>query len=348
MPGLELWGHTWRWASDDLALVSLVSSLVYLTWVLLLLVYSTDLDRTFLNSIAMFAVTVRGSIWEIKKRRWITMLLPMDWALWVIILATTIWGTFLLATEDPSCLRDRANFGMDLDPGRVVTVIVIYCWVVLGMQFIIWAVTYRVFPALDDSDDLARRKQHLDALMCGCLSSIVDGGEDDPLDAGAMEGQENSLEEALVDFIGKVNMTLSDLIASILLVAHHQSDQRRQRVEEMKCAAAAAEARDASGEQPATPAALRRSLRVSGAFLTPPGAANSLRQLQSGESHTYELVEAETMVEAAHYAKRSLQAPRHPGAPRRGPGGDVLEKEAILKYSRISEEDLVYVSQFNQ
>eukprot|EP00873_Tetraselmis_striata_P022307 jgi/Tetstr1/442571/TSEL_030668.t1 len=35
---------------------------------------------------------------------------------------------------------------------------------------------------------------------------------------------------------------------------------------------------------------------------------------------------------------------------RRGEGRavDVLEKEAILKYSRISEEDLVYVSQFNQ
>jgi hypothetical protein len=54
-----------------------------------------------------------------------------------------------------------------------------------------------------------------------------------------------------------------------------------------------------------TDAAERGEARSSDAFLTPPGVPHSLRLLSGRNAlvRQYEKVEAETIVEAAHYAK---------------------------------------------
>jgi hypothetical protein len=62
MPGLELWGHTWRWASDDLPFVSGLSALLYLTWVALLLVYRYEYCNSTHSAIARAASAEVGSL----------------------------------------------------------------------------------------------------------------------------------------------------------------------------------------------------------------------------------------------------------------------------------------------
>jgi hypothetical protein len=92
----------------------------------------------------------------------------MDWALWLVIFALTgkrlrlhsprtshrhqtpyldlelahpfflrldaVWGTQLIATQSPGCLSSRDDNSIHVDPSNIVTVIIIYCWVVLALQ----------------------------------------------------------------------------------------------------------------------------------------------------------------------------------------------------------------------
>ena len=116
MPGIELCGRQWRWASDDVTLFSLVIALLHLAWVIVLVVFVPDIAHSdtsscqsrkyvemlsalgclmflqFIVASVAFFVSLRGSIWETKKRSAVAYLVPCSWILELGVLAVTSAG----------------------------------------------------------------------------------------------------------------------------------------------------------------------------------------------------------------------------------------------------------------
>mmetsp|Transcript_1668 Transcript_1668/g.4797 ORF Transcript_1668/g.4797 Transcript_1668/m.4797 type:complete len:1023 (+) Transcript_1668:344-3412(+) len=393
MPGVVLLGKTWRWGTDDLPFPALVHASLQLTWAVVLAIYIPEFDTSsainstcknarthvivlltlfcamcggFAISISIFCLSMRGSIWEARKRILVVYLIPFDMLSFVCTFFCTVVSTVLVIDVNAECLEGKEG---EYDPTNVVRATIVYGWVIAFLQVVSAILSYKAFPRLDDSESLVARRKYLDA-MC-CFGGVL--GQFDEIDNGTGE-LENALADVLVSFFGESHMTLSDLLCSVQLVGHWQDKEREEKVQQLIL-----------GMGQSQDQSVGRA--ISSYFVTPPGAAYKKILKLSSRSHSqlHGRVGVQDIVEATHYLKFAVAAygaklyvfasrswfggalylggraaarsiklrttvegiQKHTGQ-----GGknsvDALEKEAILEFAGVPEEDLVYISAENE